>query len=66
MESMQSVRQSIAAAKGAVLNAKGGVLVLMQEGTDEQGISDEWADLMFEAYELLKMCDDVLDAAELT
>ena len=59
MESIESVRRSI-------LDAKGGVLVMMQEGTDEQGVSDEWADIMFEAYELLKILEDVLDAAELT
>ena len=58
MESIESVRRSI-------LDAKGGVLVMMQEGADEQGVSDEWADIMFEAYELLKILEDVLDAAEL-
>ena len=59
MESIESVRRSI-------LDAKGGVLILMQEGADENGASDEWADLMFEAYELLSMASEVLDAAELT
>ena len=37
----------------------------MQEGADENGASDEWADLMFEAYELLSMASEVLDAVEL-
>jgi len=57
MESLQSVRDSIA-------DAKGGVLVMMQEGTDEQGISDEWAELMFQAYEVLKYAEHTLDLAE--
>jgi len=50
----------------SILDAKGGVLVLMQEGGEERGLSEKFADLMFEAYELLSMASEVLDAAELT
>lgn len=57
MESMQSIRTSIA-------DAKGGVLLLMQEGTDEYGISDEWAEAMYLAYEMLVHVDEALDEAE--
>ncbi len=59
MTSIESVRNSIA-------EARGGVLVLMQEGTDEQGISDEWGYLMSVVYELLHEADKYLDDALLT
>jgi len=37
---------------------------MMQEGTDDQGISDEWAELMFQTYEVLKYAEHTLDLAE--
>ncbi len=38
----------------------------MQEGTDEQGISDDWAHFMSIVYELLLEADNTLDEALLS
>lgn len=60
MTSMQSVRNLIGEAKGQLL-------VLMQEGDSEAGFEAniEWADVMYRAYLELKAAEDSLDQAEL-
>ncbi len=58
MVSMRSVRNSIDEARGAVL-------ILMQEGTEELGVTDDWGFLMSEVYELLQKAGDLLTQAEL-
>ena len=58
MVSMQSVRNSID-------EARGGTLVLLQEGTDELGVTEDWGFLMSEVYEMLQKAGDFLTQAEL-
>ena len=58
MVSMQSVRNLIDEARGQVL-------VLLQDGDREVGVSDEWAYNMSEAYDKLLSIRSNLDQAEL-
>ena len=59
MVSMQSVRSLIDEARGQVL------VLLQQEGTEDVGISDEWAYRMSSAYDKLLSIRSDLDQAEL-
>ncbi len=57
MESLTSARNSIAEAKGSLL-------ILMQEGTEDFEATHEWADYMSAAWEKLKAAEDLLIEAE--
>ena len=59
MVSMQSVRSLIDEARGHVL------VLLQQEGTEDVGISDEWAYNMSQVYDKLLSIRSDLDQAEL-
>ena len=40
--------------------------MLMMEGTEENGVADEWAEMMSEVYEHLLLANVALDMAELS
>ena len=57
---------SIQSARALIEEARAAILVLMMDGDEDHGLSEEWPDLMFHAYTQLKFVDETLDQAELS
>ena len=56
---------SVESTLGSIAEAKGNLLVLLQEGTDGEVPSGEWSDCMYHAYELLTEAMQEIDRAKL-